>query len=157
MTRNRGVRPIGMRLTLALTSLSLSLCTIGSASDESGTSLLDAARRAGTEASPLVFEREADTAPDAEVGGRRSGKSIVLATVIASAALVTTAWLVSRNSGSDCRPDPRFSRSLDYWTTVVSGRWVTLDDGTRAIVPGPSPHPPLGPPGATFPDLCVAR
>ena len=130
---------------------------VAGAEDAPATNLLAEARRAGVEASPLVFEREADTAPDAEVGGRRSGKSIVLATVIASAALVTTAWLVSRNSGSGGRPDPRFSRSLDYWTTVVSGRWVTLDDGTRAIVPGPEPHPPLGPPGATFPDLCVAR
>ena len=130
---------------------------VAGAEDAPATNLLAEARRAGVEASPLVFDREADTAPDAEVGGRRSGKSIVLATVIASAALVTTAWLVSRNSGSGCRPDPRFSRSLDYWTTVVSGRWVTLDDGTRAIVPGPEPHPPLGPPGATFPDLCVAR
>ena len=130
---------------------------VAGAEDAPATNLLAEARRAGVEVSPLVFEREADTAPVAEVGGRRSGKSIVLATVIASAALVTTAWLVSRNSGSDCRPDPGFSKAMDYWTTVVSGRWVTLDDGTRAIVPGPSPHPPLGPPGATFPDLCVAR
>ena len=130
---------------------------VASAEDAPATNLLAEARRAGVEVSPLVFDREADTAPDTEVGGRRSGKSIVLATVIASAALVTTAWLVSRNSGSACREDPGFSKAMDYWTTVVSGRWVTLDDGTRAIVPGPEPHPPLGPPGATFPDLCVAR
>ena len=147
-----------MKHILATTIIAVgAIAGVAGAEDAPATNLLAEARRAGVEASPLVFDREADTAPDAEVGGRRSGKSIVLATVIASAALVTTAWLVSRNSGSDCRPDPRFSRSLDYWTTVVSGRWVTLDDGTRAIVPGPEPHPPLGPPGATFPDLCVAR
>ena len=147
-----------MRRIFAATTIAVgAIAGVAGAEDAPATNLLAEARRAGVEASPLVFEREADTAPDTEVGGRRSGKSIVLATVIASAALVTTAWLVSRNSGSACRPDPRFSRSLDYWTTVVSGRWVTFDDGTRAIVPGPSPHPPLGPPGATFPDLCVAR
>ena len=126
-----------------------------SAAETPATNLLAEARRAGVEASPLVFDRESEAGADTD--RRVSGKSVVLAAAIASAALVTTAWLISRNSGSGCRPDPRFSRNLDFWTTVVSGRWVTQDDGTRVIVPGPEPHPRLGPPGATFPDLCVAR
>ena len=128
---------------------------VASAAETPTTNLLVEARRAGVEASPLVFDRESEAGADTD--RRVSGKSVVLAAVIASAALVTTAWLISRNSGNGCRPDPRFSRSLNRWTTVVSGRWVTQDDGTRVIVPGPEPHPRLGPPGATFPDLCVAR
>ena len=128
-----------------------------SAAETPATNLLAEARRAGVEASPLVFDRESEAGAGADTGRRVSGKAVVLAAVIASAALVTTAWLMSRNSGSGCRPDPRFSRHLDRWTSGVSGRWVTQDDGTRVIVPGPEPHPRLGPPGATFPDLCVAR
>ena len=127
------------------------------AGEERTAGLLDSARLAGIEASPLVFDQA--VSPDAAVEGRRvSGATILLATTIASAALVTTAWLVGRNSGNACRPDSRFSKSLGTWAGIVSGRWVTLEDGTRAIVPGPTPHPPLRlPTGTTFPDLCVAR
>lgn len=119
--------------------------------------LLDAARSAGTEASSLVFDEAVPS--DAAAEERRvSGATILLATTIASAALVTTAWLIGRNSGNGCQPDSRFSKSLGTWAGIVSGRWVTLEDGTRAIVPGPTPHPPLRlPTGTTFPDLCVAR
>lgn len=119
--------------------------------------LLDSARFAGIEASSLVFDEA--VSPNAEVEGRRvSGATILLATTIASAALVTTAWLIGRNSGNACRPDSRFSKSLGTWAGIVSGRWVTLEDGSRAIVPGPTPHPPLRlPTGTTFPDLCVGR
>lgn len=122
--------------------------------DGGAAALLAAARSAGTEASSLVFDDAA--LPDAADERRVSGKTILLATTIASAALVTTAWLISRNSGG-CRRDSVFSRSLEIWTSGVSGRQVTLEDGTRIVVPGPEPHPPLLPPGAGFPDLCVAR
>ncbi len=126
------------------------------AGEKRSAGLLASARLAGIEASPLVFNEA--VSPNAAVEGRRvSGATILLATTIASAALVTTAWLIGRNSGNACQPDSRFSRSLGRWTSVVSGRWVTLDDGTRVVIPGPEPHPPLGPPGVTFPDLCVAR
>lgn len=156
MTRNRGVRPISMRLTLALTSLSLSLCTIGSASDESGTSLLDAARRAGTEASPLVFDRESETGAEVETDRRISGKTILLATTIASVAAVTVAWLLRDRNG--CRPRSSFSRNFWKWTEQVSDPWGdTLPDGTRVPTPGPRPSPLIPPPGSSFPDLCVAH
>lgn len=127
------------------------------AGEKRSAGLLASARLAGIEASPLVFDEA--VSPNAEVEGRRvSGATILLATTIASAALVTTAWLIGRNSGPNCRPDSRFSKSLETWAGIVSGRWVTLEDGTRAIVPGPTPHPPLRlPTGTTFPDLCVAR
>lgn len=127
------------------------------AEEERTARLLDSARLAGIEASPLVFDEAAS--PSAAVEERRvSGATILLATTIASAALVTTAWLVGRNSGNGCQPDYRFSKSLGTWAGIVSGRWVTLEDGTRTIVPGPTPHPPLRlPTGTTFPDLCVAR
>ena len=145
-----------MKHLIATTIIAVSAAAgVVSAAETPATNLLAEARRAGVEASPLVFDRESEAGADTD--RRVSGKSVVLAAAIASAALVTTAWLISRNSGNGCRPDPRFSRNLDFWTTVVSGRWVTLDDGTRIIQPGPEPHPPLGPPGATFPDLCVGR
>ncbi len=141
-----------IRILLAITAGAFS--GVADAKETPATNLLAEARRAGVEASPLVSDRESEAGADTD--RRVSGKSVVLAAVIASAALVTTAWLISRNSGNGCRPDPRFSRHLNLWTTGVSGRWVTQDDGTRVIVPGPEPHPRLGPPGATFPDLCVA-
>lgn len=145
-----------MKRIFATTIVAVSaVAGVASAAETPATNLLAEARRAGVEASPLVFDRESEAGADTD--RRVSGKAVVLAAVIASAALVTTAWLISRNSGSGCRPDPRFSRHLDRWTSGVSGRWVTQDDGTRVIVPGPEPHPRLGPPGATFPDLCVAR
>lgn len=145
-----------MKRIFATTIVAVSaVAGVASAAEMPATNLLAEARRAGVEASPLVFDRESEAGADTD--RRVSGKSVVLAAVIASAALVTTAWLISRNSGNGCRPDPRFSRHLNLWTTGVSGRWVTQDDGTRVIVPGPEPHPRLGPPGATFPDLCVAR
>lgn len=147
-----------MKHLVATTIVAVSaVAGVASAAEPPATTLLAEARRAGVEASPLVFDREGDAAPATAGGEPVSGKAVVLAAAIASAALVTTAWLISRNSGSGCRPDPRFSRRLDFWTTIVSGRRVTLEDGTRVIVPGPEPHPPLGPPGATFPALCVAR
>ena len=146
-----------MKLILAVVTLSAGVFPgAAGAGEERPASLLDAARSAGTEASSLVFDEA--ISPNAAVDGRRvSGATILLATTIASAALVTTAWLIGRNSGNGCQPDSRFSRRLGRWTSVVSGRRVTLDDGTRVVIPGPEPHPPLSPPGVTFPDLCVAR
>lgn len=147
-----------MKHIIATTIVAVSaIAGVVGAAEPPATHLLAEARRAGVEASPLVFDRESEAGAEADTDRRVSGKAVVLAAAIASAALVTTAWLISRNSGNGCRPDPRFSRRLDYWTTIVSGQRVTLDDGTRVTVPGPEPHPPLGPPGATFPDLCVAR
>ena len=147
-----------MKHILAITILAAGVFPAAAgAGEKRSADLLDSARLAGIEASSLVFDEA--VSPNAEVEGRRvSGATILLATTIASAALVTTAWLIGRNSGNACRPDSRFSKSLGTWAGIVSGRWVTLEDGTRAIVPGPTPHPPLRlPAGTTFPDLCVAR
>lgn len=147
-----------MKHILAITILAAGVFPAAAgAGEKRPADLLDSARFAGIEASSLVFDEA--VSPNAEVEGRRvSGATILLATTIASAALVTTAWLIGRNSGNACRPDSRFSKSLGTWAGIVSGRWVTLEDGSRAIVPGPTPHPPLRlPTGTTFPDLCVGR
>ena len=75
---------------------------VAGAEEAPATNLLAEARRAGVEASPLVFDREADAAPAVDVGGRISGKSIVLATAIVSVAAVTVAWLLRPRS--ECEP-----------------------------------------------------
>lgn len=146
-----------LTLLIVATVVALSASAVRADDEPRGAGpLLDAARSAGAEASSLVFDEA--VSPSAVVEKRRvSGATILLATTIASAALVTTAWLIGRNSGANCRPDTVFSRSLGRWTSAVSGRWTTLDDGTRIVVPGPEPHPPLLPPGVAVPDLCVAR
>ena len=92
-----------MKHILATTIITVgAIVGVAGAEDAPATNLLAEARRAGVEVSPLVFDREADTAPDAEVGGRISGKSIVLATAIVSVAAVTVAWLLRPRS--ECEP-----------------------------------------------------
>ena len=118
---------------------------IGSAAEEPATALLDAARRAGTAASPLVFDDEVNAGQEAETGRRISGKAVVLATAIASAALVTSVWLITRG-GKACQPDDAYSRKLWVWTDLMS-RWE----------PGSTPVPIFPPPQDRYqlPDLCV--
>ena len=125
------------------------------ATDEPKVILLDAARAAGAEASPLVFDRESVTGAEVETDRRISGKTILLATTIASVAAVTVAWLL--RDGDGCRPSSSFSRNFWKWTEQVSDPWDTLPDGPLVPPPGLRPSPLIPPPGSSFPDLCVAH
>lgn len=104
--------------------------------------LLEAARTAGAEASPLVFARENFPHPKADRGGGISGKSVVLATAIASVAAVTVAWLLRPRS--ECVPAGgaayRFARA-----------WSRAGSAAPALPLPPSglPEPPLPPPPPT--------
>ena len=125
--------------------LALLISGIGSAAEEPATALLDAARRAGTAASPLVFDDEVNAGQDAQTGRRISGKAVVLATAIASAALVTSVWLITRGRNA-CEPNADYSTKLWLWTDLVSRQ-----------EPGSTPVPLFPPPRERdrLPALCV--
>ena len=128
---------------------------VAGAEDAPATNLLAEARRAGVEASPLVFDRESETGAEVETDRRISGKTILLATAIASAAAVTVALLL-RNRGG-CRSHSSFSKYFWTWTNGVSGQWETRSDGSTVLRPGPIPVPLAAPPGGSLPNLCVAH
>ena len=125
------------------------------AAEEPEVLLLDAARAAGAEAAPLVFDRESETGAEVETDRRISGRTILLATAIASAAAVTVALLL-RNRGG-CRSHSSFSKYFWTWTNGVSGQWETRSDGSTVLRPGPIPVPLAAPPGGSLPNLCVAH
>lgn len=118
----------------------------GLAAEEREIVLLDAARTAGAEASPLVFKRGADASADTDddTDRRISGKTILLATAIASAALVTAAWLMR----SKCEPTDGIAI---VFPDPPRPRHDTLPDGTlvhRASAPAPA-YP--------LPTICAPR
>lgn len=128
------------RLLYAL-PVAAALATTGAASayEAPSTGFVEAARQAGMEAAPLVFERDAEA--DAEVGadGRISGKTLLLATAIASAAVVTAAWLLR----GGCEP------AETIFVELPQTRPAYLPDGT-AVAALPLPSYPL-------PVLCQPR
>lgn len=156
-----------MKPTLTTTVLAVSIVSVVAGADETPSApLLDAARLAGVEASPLVFDREKAPEPDAAPGGRISGKSLVLATAIASVAAVTVAWLLRPRS--QCVPGDGVTFDL--------ARAFSRRNRYPAPTPAPVPPPPPSPEGvappppppplprpvpapAPLPDfgLCVAR
>lgn len=76
-----------MKHLVATTIVAVSaIAGVASAAEPPATTLLAEARRAGVETSPLVFDREGDAAPATTGGERVSGKAVVLAAAIASAA-----------------------------------------------------------------------
>lgn len=85
-----------MKQLLYTVTICATLAMAGAAgADESpATRLVESARQAGMEASPLVFERDAEADADDRADGGISGKTLLLATAIASAAVVTAAWLL---------------------------------------------------------------
>ena len=118
---------------LFLGSLLVAAATL--AADSPETHLLDAARLAGVEASPLVFDRDSEAGAEADSDRGISGKTILLATAIASAALVTAAWLLR----SRCEPmDGAVWVRFPNWPAEKYG---TARDGTRYRIPPPPPPP----------------
>lgn len=119
--------------------------------------LLEAARTAGAEASPLVFDRENGTESDAVARRGISGKSIVLATAIASVAAVTVAWLLRPRS--ECVPGDGvtfdLARALS-WRNRYSLPPPPPPPTPEGVVPPPLPVPAPPPPLPDF-GLCVAR
>lgn len=101
--------------------------------------LLAAARSAGTEASPLVFERDAEADAEDRTDGGISGRTLLLATAIASAAVVTAAWLLR----GGCEP------ADTIFVELRQARPAFLSDGT-AVAALPLPSYPL-------PALCQPR
>lgn len=153
-----------MKRIFATTVLAVSVVSVAAGADETPSApLLDAARRAGVEASPLVFDREKAPEPDAAPGGRISGKSLVLATAIASVAAVTVAWLLRPRS--ECVPRDgvtydlarAFSRTSRYPAPTPTP--VPPPTPTPGVPPPPPPPPLPAPPPPPLPDfgLCVAR
>lgn len=106
--------------------------------------LLDAARLAGTEASALVFDGDAGGRPDDDHAATRiSGKSLVLATAIASAAAITVAWLLQPRS--ECVA----ARGLGYDFARAWSRAGRYRPPASTPTPPPEPGtlpPPLPPP-----------
>lgn len=158
-----------MRLLLtALFTTAAALSGAVAAAETEPTRLLDAARLAGTEASALVFEGDAGGHPDDGATAGISGKSLVVATAIASAAAITVAWLLRPRS--ECVA----SRGLGYdfaraWSRAGRYRPGTPPPGP-APAPAPTPPPPPEPgtvppplpptppvPLPALPDICVPR
>ena len=105
------------------------------AAEEPEVLLLDAARAAGAEAAPLVFDRESEAGAEADTDRRISGTTILLATAIASAAIVTAAWLMRGR----CEPvDSTIWIPYPNWPME---RYGTHRDGTRFRIPPPPPPP----------------
>ena len=132
-----------IRILLAITAGAFSV--VADAKETPATNLLAEARRAGVEASPLVFDRESEAGAEADSDRGISGKTILLATAIASAALVTAAWLLR----SRCEPmDSAVWVRFPNWPAE---RYGASRDGTRYRIPPPPPPPyPL-------PALCGPR
>ena len=149
-----------MRLLLCIVAAAVALCGTAGAAETEPTRLLDAARLAGSEASALVFEDDAGGHPDDSRGARISGKSLVLATAIASVAAITVAWLLQPRS--ECVAASGLGYDLARaWSRA--GRY-------RRPAPAPTPPPPPEPgtvppplpaippvPLPALPDLCVPR
>lgn len=153
-----------MKPILTTTVLVVSVVSFAAGADETpSVPLLDAARLAGAEASPLVFESKTAPEPDAASGGGISGKSLVLATAIASVAAVTVAWLLRPRS--ECVPGNgvtydlarAFSRTSRYPAPTPTP--VPPPTPTPGVTPPPLPPPLPAPPPPPLPDfgLCVAR
>ena len=155
-------------LPAALFTTAVALSAAAGAAEAEPTRLLDAARLAGTEASALVFERDATGHADDGPGTRISGKSLVLATAIASAAAITVAWLLRPRSECVAARGPRYyfarawSRAGRYrsWTPAPT----PLPPPEPGTVPPPAPVPPplprvrpVPPPTPALPPLCVPR
>lgn len=124
-------------LTVSLFLGNLLVAGAALAAEEPEAHLLDAARTAGTEASPIVFNRGVDASADTDDDANRriSGKTILLATAIASAALVTAAWLMR----SRCEPiDGAVWVRFPNWPAE---RYGTTRDGKRYRIPPPPPSP----------------
>lgn len=117
----------------------LAIAGAASAEEAPSTRLVESARRAGMEASPLVFERDAEADTETGAGGGISGKTLLLATAIASAAVVTAAWLLRGR----CEPAETIVVELRQ------ARPAFLPDGT-AVAALPLPSYPL-------PVLCQPR
>ena len=155
-----------MKRILTTTVLVVSVASVAAGADEpTSAPLLDAARLAGVEASPLVFDRGKAPEPDAAAGGGISGKSLVLATAIASVAAVTVAWLLRPRS--QCVPGDgvafdlarAFSRRNRYPapTPAPVPPPPPTPEGVAPPPPPPLPRPvPTPPPLPDF-GLCVAR
>lgn len=134
-----------------LAALLTTVAALSGAAETESARLLGAARLAGTEASALVFKGDAGAHPDDSRGTRVSGKSLVLATAIASAAAITVAWLLRPRS--ECEPT---NGALTYEFFRL---WI------RASTPPPVPPVPEGvtpppiavPPPPPLPELCVPR
>ena len=149
----------------ALLATVAALSGAAAAAETEPTRLLDAARLAGTDASALVFEGDVGGHPDDSPGTRISGKSLVLATAIASAAAITVAWLLRPRS--ECVA----ARGLGYdfaraWSRAGRYRSWTPPPAPAPPTPLPPPEPgtvppPLPPvppvPLPALPDLCVPR
>ena len=122
-------------LTISLFLGGLLIAGTPLAADDPEAHLLDAARLAGVEASPLVFDRDSEAGAEADSDRGISGKTILLATAIASAALVTAAWLLR----SRCEPmDGAVWVRFPNWPAE---RYGTSRDGTRYRIPPPPPPP----------------
>ena len=141
------------QLLYALTIFAtLAIAGAAGADGSPATRLVESARQAGMEASPLVFERDAGADPDAATGARLTGRALVLATAIASTAAVAVAWLLrGRNECASITPYPESAVTLSgNWTwTPPEVRWETRPDGT--------PYPITAPPPPTPRPVCVAR
>lgn len=148
----------------ALLATVAALSGAAAAAETEPTRLLDAARLAGTDASALVFEGDAGGHPDDSQGTRISGKSLVLATAIASAAAITVAWLLRPRS--ECVA----ARGLGYDLARAWSRAGRYRPPARTPAPSPTPPPPPEPgtvppplppvppvPLPALPDLCVPR
>lgn len=131
-------------------TLALALPAVGTAGERPPDSWLEAARRAGGAVSATVFD---ETGNDSETGvaqveatSRISGKAIVVATVIASAAVVTAAWLLR---GNRCEPGLVHTGLGDWWRDDLLD-WSRELGGVLRRGPGtdgvPPPLPPLAPP-----------
>lgn len=152
----------------ALLATVAALSGAAAAAETEPTRLLDAARLAGTDASAFVFEGDAGGHPDDSPGTRISGKSLVLATAIASAAAITVAWLLRPRSECVAARGPSyyFARA---WSRAGRYRSPTpaptpLPPPEPGTVPPPAPVPPplprvrpVPPPTPALPPLCVPR
>lgn len=128
------------QLLYALTTCAtLAIAGAAGADESPATRLVESARRAGMEASPLVFGRDAEADTETGAGGGISGKTLLLATAIASAAVVTAAWLLRGR----CEPAETIVVELRQ------ARPAFLPDGT-AVAALPLPSYPL-------PVLCQPR
>ena len=132
-----GPRPI----PVILVQLALVVFATGTAAEEPRGSLLDAAHRAGLAVSATVFEDRGSQPEAGAAPSRVSGKAIVLATAIASAAVVTAAWLLGRNQ---CEPG------------IVEIDWAAILNWPPADHPDDVPVPPRPLP-EPLPMVCVPR
>ena len=147
-----------MKRLFATTVLAVSIVSVAAGAEETpSVPLLDAAKQAGVEASPLVFDRGNVPEPDAPAGGGISGKSLVLATAIASVAAVTVAWLLRPRS--ECVPGDGVTYDLARAFSRRSRNTVPTPVPPPPTPEGVTPPPLPAPPPPPLPDfgLCVAR